>query len=82
MSRRNPRRGVTPIEALSRPALIALVKLAVTQRTLCTSNYKPYEEVQKASYAYRVGLDPSRFCFVINTDNQEEILVGLGLASA
>lgn len=74
-------RTLKPIQSLSKSALVALVKLAVAGKVLCTGNPKPYEEVWKAGYAYRVGLGArdGRFCFTFNEDNRKKILVALGL---
>jgi len=74
-------RPVKPVQSLSKPALIALVKLVIVGKVLCTGTPKPYEEVWEAGYAYRVGFGArgNRFCFVFNEDKRKEILVALGL---
>jgi len=69
---------VHPIESLSEKALIALVKLTITGRTLVVSNTAPYEELQRAGYAYRVA--SIRNGFVFNEDNRKEMIQALGLS--
>jgi len=76
--RQPPRRRLKPLASLSKPALIALVKLVYVRKTLCTPNPGPYEELWEAGYAYRVGLGAS--CFVLNEDRRDEILAELHLA--
>jgi hypothetical protein len=71
-----------PLSSLSKPGLMALVKLLMLGRMLCTSRPLPYRELVKAGYAYQVGMSPreGRYCFVLNGDlHQEDVLQALGM---
>ncbi len=66
-----------PLSDLSKPALMALVKLAISGKTLCTMNPAPYLELWESGYAVVVGLHGQ--CFALNVDRMQEILLGMHL---
>jgi hypothetical protein len=67
-----------PLADLSKPALMALVKLAISGKTLCTPHPAPYQELWQAGYAYVIGFGGQ--CFALNVDRMPEILAALHLA--
>lgn len=69
---------IMSIDSLSKGGLKALAKLAIARRILMPSseNYKSYEEVWRAGYAYAVGGG-----FIINLDQPQKLMIGAGIIS-
>ncbi len=64
---------VKPLRELSEDALAALCKLLYTGKVLCPGTVEPYQELQRAGYAFFV-----RGGYTANFDNREEILAAMG----